>query len=319
MLEVKKNLKKVRLSDNIILLIGLLVLFTIFSVSSRDFITYTNISSMLKNLSVVGVLAIGLTPLMIGGGLDISFGSNLSFVTVIVALLYTNKGFNLWFAIIIGVAIGTCIGFINGILIESFNINSLILTLGVMSILQALSIFISDAKTILMLNDKLYFFATKSFLKIPYLFLVLLVLIIILWIITGYTKAGKTIQAVGVNPKVALLFGIKVKKVRIILYTFMGFFVGIASILIIAMTGVGTSYHGVNLPLPVLTAVMLGGFSLFGGGGTIRGTILGILIINVIFNGLSVLNVPSTLIQFCQGLLLIIVVSTYEVRRKRYS
>ena len=316
-----KRKKTFQLSDTLILIIVLVVLFVFFSLMNRQFIAYNNISTMLKNMVLTGILALGLTPLMIARGLDISFGSAISMISVIMALMYSVGGVNLWVALIVGVLIGTFIGFINGVMIEYFNLIPIILTLGMMAILQALALVIafsfSTTYSILMLTDQLYFFATRSFLGIPYPLMVLIVLIFVYWIILSKTKIGRTIYLIGANPKVAKLSGIKVRKVKILLYTFMGTATGLASVMIVALTGVGMSYHGARIALPTLAAVLLGGISLMGGAGSVWGTFIGLLIVTVIFNGLSVLNIQSYYIQLFQGLALIIIVATYEIRNKR--
>jgi ribose/xylose/arabinose/galactoside ABC-type transport system permease subunit len=321
MQDIKKAKKGFKLQDTYILLIGLAVLLIFFSLTDKQFIAYNNISTMLKNMVLAGVLALGLTPLMIARGIDISFGSSISMVSVIMAVMYSFGGTNLWVTLIIGIVIATVIGFINGVLIESFNLIPLIFTLGMMAILQALALVIANtyAQTysILMLTDELYYFATRTFLKIPYPLMVLIILVIVYWFILNKTKIGRTIYLVGANPAVAKLSGVKVKKVKILLYTSMGLITGIAAVLIVALTGVGMSYHGAKLPLPTLSAILLGGISLMGGSGSVWGTMIGVLIVTVIFNGLSVLNVPSYFIQLFQGLALIIIVAAYEVRNKR--
>ena len=308
--------KRINLNDAVILLIIFAVLILFFSLMNREFIAYNNISSMLKNMVITGILALGLTPLLIARGLDISFGGSLSLVTVIIALLY-ERGISIWLTLLIGVVVATAVGFINGILIEKFDLIPIILTLGTMAILQALALVLSEGRSVAMLTDQLYLFGTKTFLKIPLPLLVLIVLIIVYWFILSLTKTGRTIYIIGANPKVALLSGIKVKKVKILLYTFMGFSVGLASIIVISLTGVGMAYHGARIPLPTLSAVLLGGISLAGGSGSVWGTLIGILIVTVIFNGLSVLNVQSYFIQIFQGLALVIIVAMYEIRNKR--
>jgi len=321
MQDIKKAKKRFKLQDTYILLIGLAVLLIFFSLTNKQFIAYNNISTMLKNMVLAGVLALGLTPLMIARGIDISFGSSISMVSVIMAVMYSFGGTNLWVTLIIGIVIATVIGFINGVLIESFNLIPLIFTLGMMAILQALALVIANtyAQTysILMLTDELYYFATRTFLKIPYPLMVLIILVIVYWFILNRTKVGRTIYLIGANPTVAKLSGVKVKKVKILLYTSMGFITGVAAVLIVALTGVGMSYHGAKLALPTLSAVLLGGISLMGGSGSVWGTMIGVLIVTVIFNGLSVLNVPSYFIQLFQGLALIVIVAAYEVRNKR--
>jgi ribose transport system permease protein len=142
-------------------------------------------------------------------------------------------------------------------------------------------------------------------------------MVAVYWFILNKTKVGRTIYLIGANPKVAKLSGIKIKKVMVLLYTFMGLATGIGAVLIVSLTGVGMAYHGAKLPLPTLSAVLLGGISLMGGSGSVWGTLIGVLIVTVIFNGLSVLNIPSYYIQLFQGLALIIIVAAYEIRNKR--
>jgi len=313
--------KSFKITDTYILLIILVVLVAFFSLVNRQFIAYNNISTMLKNMVLTGVLALGLTPLMIARGLDISFGNSISLTSVIMAVLYTVFGLNLWLTLLIGILVAALIGFINGLLIEKFNLIPIILTLGTMAILQALALVTANTFTqtysILMLTDQLYYFSTRTFLKIPLPLYVLIVLIFIFWFVLTKTKFGRTIYLIGANPKVAYLCGVKVKKVKILLYIFMGFITGIGGVLSVALTGVGASYQGAKLVLPTLSAVLLGGISLMGGSGSALGTLIGVLIVTVIFNGLSVLNVPSYYIQLFQGIALILIVAAYEIRNKK--
>ncbi|MHB9129155.1 MAG: ABC transporter permease [Candidatus Humimicrobiaceae bacterium] len=305
-----------KLTDTVILLIALIVLVVFFGLMNKSFFSYNNISSMLKNMVITGILALGLTPLMIARGLDISFGASISFTGVLMAVLYA-KGVPLYYALIIGVIAATLIGYLNGVLIENFNLLPIILTLGTMSIFNAIAYVMSGAHSLPLLTDPLYYFATKTFAKVPIPLFLLIVFIIIFWFILTYTKIGRVIYIIGANPKVANLSGIKVKNVRIYLYTFMGLVAGIASIVMISITGVGNPLAGAKMSLPVLSAVVLGGISLAGGAGSVWGTIIGVLIVTVIFNGLSVLNVPSYYIQMFQGLALILIVSLYEIRNMR--
>ncbi|RPJ73796.1 MAG: ABC transporter permease, partial [Alphaproteobacteria bacterium] len=218
---VTKKKFKFKLTDTLILLGALIIMVVFFGLMEKSFFTYDNISSMLKNMVITGILALGLTPLMIARGLDISFGANISFTGVLMAVLY-GKGLPLTLVLVIGVAAAGLIGLINGLLIENFDLLPIILTLGIMSIFTAVAYVISDARSVSMLTDQLYYFATKSFLKVPIPLFLLIVLIIVFWFILTFTKIGRIIYIIGANPKVANLSGIKVKNVRIYLYTFMG-------------------------------------------------------------------------------------------------
>ena len=309
-----------KISNNLILVIITVIIFLFFVLMDERFVSYSNIIPMLRNLVVFGILALALTPLMISRTVDISYGSNLSLTVVIIATLY-NIGLNQWIAILIGIGISTIIGFINGTIIESLNVNPLMFTIGMMAILQSITLVIST-RAVGMLTDELYWFGTVKLLQIPIVCWILLLLIFIYWIMLKFTRIGKRIYAIGGSPRISRLRGINVKKIRITLHTFLGLSVGLASVILIASSGVGHPYHGLNLTLPIISGVVLGGVSFMSvGKGSVLGTMLGILIIGLIFNGLSVLNVQSFYIQTIQGVILISVVASYEIRdrnKKKY-
>lgn len=308
--------KRRRVSDVLVLAIFLVLLLVLFSVFSENFFTYANISTMLNNMVIAGIIAIAVTPLIVARGLDISFGASLSLSTVIMATLY-NKGYNFYLILLIGILIPVVIGLINGLLAEIFNLIPLILTLGTTSILIALGQVMTNGNSVPMLTDSLYYFATKSFFKIPYPVMVLVVVILAYWFLLSYTKLGKKIYIIGSNPLTARLSGIKVKQIKVLLYVLMGTVTGVAAIMMVALSGIGYIYHGNSLTLPVLSAVFLGGMSLAGGEGSIWKTLLGTLIITVIFTGLSLMNIQFYFIQILQGIALLVIVAFYEIRKKR--
>ena len=316
----KKNKikKRIKITDTLVLLTVLIVLIIIFSILSDQFTSYNNIISLLKNIVVIGILAAGLTPLMIARGIDISFGSSVSLISVVIALIY-NNGVPLWASILIGILLSSFIGFFNGFFIERFNLLPIIFTLGMMAILKSIAFVLSDSESIGIFSDGMFNFAFTIFLKIPKPLWVLIIIVLIFWILLRFSRVGIRIYAIGSNSDIADLFGIKVNKLRIILYTICGLTTGIATIVAISITGVGTPVQGLNLLLPTLSAVVLGGIALTGGAGNIFGTVLGVLIISVIFNGLTMLNFQSFYIKAIQGLALILVVSTYDIRRRRKS
>ena len=308
--------KRFKISNNLILSILLIALITFFSLTNRDFVSFNNISSMLKNTAIIAILALGLTPLMIARGIDISFGSSVSFLTVVMALLISS-GINLWLILLLGIIIATTIGLINGFLIEKFNLNALIFTLGIWSILQAFAFVLSDIKSISIFSEQVYSISNTTILNIPIAIFIFIILYFVYWLILTFTKFGKDVYAIGGNPIVANLFGLRVKKIKIILYSVMGFFTGLASIISLITSGVGSSFHGSNLVFPSLSAVLLGGIAITGGGGSIWGTFLGMLVISVLLNGLKNMNIHYYLIQIIQGIVFIVIVSSYEIRNRR--
>jgi ribose/xylose/arabinose/galactoside ABC-type transport system permease subunit len=265
---------------------------------------------------IAGIIAIGITPLIVARGLDISFGASLSLSTVIMAMQY-DKGWSLWLCLLIGFILPIFVGLFNGLLAEYFNLIPLILTLATTSILIALGQVLTNGRSILMLTDELFYFATKSLFIIPYPVIVLLIILLGYWYFLSFTKVGKQIYFIGANPQAAKLSGIRVRFIKIMLYVTMGAIIGIASIIMVALSGIGYIYHGNNLLLPVLSAVFLGGMSLSGGEGSIWKTIIGVTIITIIFTGLSLMNIQFYFIQIFQGAALVIIVAFYEIRKNR--
>jgi len=309
-----KNRKKISISSNLILLIILIFIILLLSIVSRDnFLSYINIIYMLKNMVIGGLIAIALTPLMITRNVDISFGSSLSLATVVMALLY-RSGINLWITLLAGVTLTTLVGFINGFTITKFNLNPLIFTIAMMSILLSLAMVLTEI-SIPMFPEELYWFGSAKFLQVPLLIWLLLLWGLLYWVVMKFTGVGRRIYAIGGNPTVSRLYGIKVNNIKIALNTFFGLGVGIASIVMISLSGAGNPYHGLYMPIPILSAVVLGGVSFMSAGkGSILGTVLGLLIVYSLFNGLSGIGMHSFYIQVVQGLVLISVVAAYEIK-----
>lgn len=308
---------KIEFNVTLILFVLVFILSLVFMIISPNFFTYRNLSRMISNQVIIGVLAVAITPLIIARGLDLSFGSCISLTTVIMAVLYKSGNISLELIILAGFLFPVLVGLINGLLSEIFDLNPLILTLGMGAILMAFAkVFAGGGRGLPILTDPLYNLARNTFLGIPYPVLILTALILLTWFLLSFSKAGQKIYFLGANPVAAKLSGLKVKKIKILLYVYMGLATGVASVLMVAFSGTGYPYHGENLPLPVLSAVFLGGMTLAGGHGNIFNTILGVIIIAILYNGLSLLNLEFYFIRIIQGLALICIVTIYEPRSR---
>jgi ribose transport system permease protein len=308
--------KKRAISDTLILLIVLVVLAAVFASASESFRSYDNLSTMLNNMVIAGIIAIAITPVIVTRGLDISFGASLALSTVVTAMLY-GKGVPQWLCLLVGFVMPIGVALFNGLMCEYLNLLPLILTLGTTSILIALGQVLTNGRSILMITDQLFYFATKGVLGVPFPVILLVVVLLVYWYLLSFTKLGRQAYFIGSNPRAAQLSGIRVKPIKVLLYLAMGVVTGLASILMIALSGVGYIYHGDNLTLPVLSAVFLGGMSLEGGEGSIWKTVIGVTIITIIFTGLSLLNVQFYFITISQGLALVVIVAFYEIRKNR--
>ncbi len=308
--------KKRTISDTAILLVVLVVLLGVFSAAGENFFTYANLSTMLNNMVISGIVAIAITPVIVTRGLDISFGASLSLSTVVTAMLYS-KAVDQWLCLLIGFVLPIGVALFNGLMAEYLNLIPLILTLATTSILIAIGQVLTSGQSILMITDQLFYFATRSLFRVPYPVILLIVTLLLYWYLLSFTKLGRKAYFIGSNPRAAELSGIRVKPIKVLLYVAMGVVTGIASILMIALSGVGYIYHGNNLTLPVLSAVFLGGMSLEGGEGSIWKTVIGVTIITIIFTGLSLMNIQFYFIQIFQGLALVVIVAFYEIRKSR--
>jgi ribose transport system permease protein len=318
-------------TNTLLLLAGVAVVYVVFTVINPRFTSLSNLNVVLKNLVVTGILATALTPLMITRGLDFSFGSSLSFSTVIVAQLFSRYGFSIWWALAVGIVLCTLIGLWNGFFIERFNVPPLLFTIGMMNVLYSLALLAAQigrpglgsgqatamAGSLSAMSDELYRFGTRSFLGIPLPAFLLCAVLLAFWFMLRWTKAGAMVRAVGGNPDVAALLGIRIHRVRIALYVAMGFCTGIAALVVIANSGTGSALHGLNMPLVVLSSVLVGGIGLNGGRGNVWGTLLGVILMTVIYNGLAIMNVTPFLITSLQGLILLLIVVAYEIRNRK--
>lgn len=308
--------KKFTFSSTIILLIAFIALFTAFSLTSKDFFSFSNILSMLKNLAFISITAVGLTVTMVGGEVDISIGSNIGLSSVLVAIFY-NMGLNIWICIVLTLLAGLLIGAANGIIITVFRINSIIATIGMMAILQGISFTLTGGKSILIMEDVLGYFGRGMVGKVPFPIIVTAVIFLIFAFILNYTKFGRFIQVVGSNPKVSYLSGIPVKKIKFILLVICGLMATISGLMVASMSAVGMPQHGMGMELAIISSVILGGAALTGGKGSVVGTLIGILIISVIYNGLTILNVSFFYVEIIRGALLILIVAAYEIRTRK--
>ena len=325
--------KRIRISNTVAILLVTVAMVAVFAVigesSGTNFVSLGNFKTLLRSMVISGVIALGLTPLMIARGLDLSFGSSLSFSSVVTALLYTNMGVNLWIALLVGVLVCVLVGMLNGVFIVKLKLIPLLFTLGMLFILRSLGLYAatigeegavgqgSQGFMILMMSDELYRFYTGSFLLVPLMFWVLVVLVVVYWFTMHYTKLGAWIKAIGGNPEIATIFGIRTDRIMMLLYASAGLLTGIATIMIISASGVGSPFFGDTMPLRTLSAVLIGGVALTGGSGDVFGTVLGTVAITVLYNGLATMNVGSNYILVIQGLMLIVIVAAYAWRDRR--
>jgi fructose transport system permease protein len=298
---------------------ALLMASIFFAVMSPRFLTGPNFSLILQQVMVVGVLAIGQTLVIITTGIDLSNGMVMALSGVLIASFAAQKGLNPVLAIVIGLVVAMAFGMLNGGLVTGVGLPAFIVTLGTMNIAYALT-RIYTTSTITNLPKSLTFLGdtfTVAGTAIAYGTLLMLALYALTWFVMKYTAAGRSVFAVGDNIEAARLAGINTRRVLLGVYTFAGLAYGIAALLQVARTGVGDPQAGQTSNLDSITAVVLGGTSLFGGRGSIVGTLIGALIVGVFRNGLQLLGVESTYQVLITGILVIGAVSVDQLTHRK--
>ena len=302
-------------ADNKILLILIFIVVLITLIDGR-FIRPTNLVNVLLHASINGIMALGMTTLIISGNFDLSIGSTLSVAGMIVIILQPR--FGLVIPIIIAVAAGCIIGLVNGVIVTYGKVNAFIATLGTMIILKGWALSMNSEAPV---PNTIPAFNTLGLGKIgiiPYPVLYFIGFIFVFWFIMKYTTFGRNAYAIGGNELSAKLSGIRVNSYKISYFVLSGFCAAIAGVVLASRLNTGSPVFGDTTPMIVISAVILGGTALSGGIGTIRGTILGVLVLGVVNTGMDLLNVQSYYQFVVRGSILVIVIliEAYYARMK---
>ena len=289
-----------------------------FSTQTDRFLTGTNLSLIVQQVMVVGTLAIGQTLIILTSGIDLSVGAVMGLGSVIMTSMAVDYGMNPILAVLIGFLVCLAFGLINGGLVTMIRLPPFIVTLGTLNIAFALT-RIYTTQTITGLPPLLLFFGNTFRVgntAITYGSILMVLLYLFTWFVLRSTPAGRYVYAVGDNPEAARLAGISTTKLLIGVYTVAAFTYAIAGLLLAARTGVGDPQAGQDSNLESITAVVLGGTSLFGGRGNILGTLIGVLIVGVFRNGLQLMGVASIYQVLITGVLVIVAVSIDQLSHR---
>jgi ribose transport system permease protein len=302
--------------------IALAVLFVISAIVSPYFTRIQNLLNILRQVSYVGIIALGMTFVMIGGGIDLSVGSLVAFIGAvgILALNYLmailhNEYLAISGAILAALIMGILSGALNGYLITRGKIAPFIVTLGTMAIFRSLSLFMASAGEIRSVSGHYGEFGMNSIWFLPVPVLIMLIIAAILNIILNSTRYGRHLCAVGSNPRVALFSAINVDRIKFLNYMLCGFTVSVSAVMLTSrFNAVSTSNTGMGFELDAITAVIIGGTPFTGGRGTIWGTIVGVIILGIINNMLNMLGISPYLQGTVKGL--VIIGAVYMQRQK---
>jgi len=286
-------------------LIGLLIIILLLAILSPAFLTLLNILNVLRQASINGFQAFGLTLVIISGGIDLSVGSIVAFSGMVSALLIL-AGVTPILAVLAGLVSGTAIGVLNGLLISKGKLQPFIATLGSMMVFRGLTLYISNGVPASKLGEGLIGFIGRGFvLGIPTPVYLLLLTFVVIAFVLRKTVFGKRIYAIGGNKRAAFLSGIDVDKNLVYVYAISGFLAALAGIVLMSRVDSAVPTAGISFELSAIAAAVIGGVSLAGGKGKASGTLIGILIIAIIINGLNLLGTSSYLQQVITGLIIV--------------
>lgn len=301
--------------------LGALALAMIFfSFQSDQFLQGPNLSLILQQVVEVGVLAIGQTLIILTAGIDLSCGAVMAFGMIVMTKLAVHSGVPAIPAIFLGILACAAFGLVNGLFVTKVRLPAFIVTLGTFNIAMALVHIYSNEETIANPPSAMTYFGRTFSIggtEITYAVVLMIALYAFVWFVLTQTKWGNHIYAVGNNPEATRLSGIRTDRLLISVYVVAGAIYGLAALLLIARTEVGDPNAGQTDNLDSITAVVLGGTSLFGGRGNVIGTLFGALIVGVFRNGLVLMGVSSVYQILITGILVILAVSVDQLTHRK--
>jgi ribose transport system permease protein len=285
-----------------------IIMLVVSSIASDAFFTPVNLFNLIRQVTPVGIISMGMLMVILTGGIDLSVGSVVAMTGVLCALL--TQTVPLYLAVLISIACGIIIGSLSGYLVAAHKVAPFIATLALMSIIRGLAFIISKGAPVTVSAEAtlLTSFGSGSFIGIPDPALVLILVFIITAVILKYNVFGRIIIAIGSNEEAVRLSGIKVSAYKFAVYAIAGCLSSVAGIITTARTAVGSPVMGAGMELDVIATVVIGGASLSGGKGSALNTLLGVLILGMIGNIMNLMNIPAYSQQVIKGVIIILAV-----------
>ncbi|MBL1420869.1 MAG: ABC transporter permease [Alphaproteobacteria bacterium] len=292
--------------------------------ANEYFLTTRNVLNILRQTSINGILAIGMTFVILTRGIDLSVGSIVAFTGVVAASLATTSSsamvaggpYPAIIAIMAGISVGMICGGISGLVVSRFHVPAFVATLGMLSAARGLTLIYAGGKPVPALTPEFRWIGTGNILGIPMPVVILVIVFAIAWWVLNFSRFGRYVYAAGGNPHAAKVSGINVGKIQFIVYAISGGLAAVGGMVLAARTGSGLTQAGIAYELDAIAAVVIGGTSLSGGVGRITGTLIGALLIGVMNNGLDLMGVESYYQQVIKGMLIVAAVMLDQSKNK---
>lgn len=300
--------------------LALLLLIVVFSLTTQHFLSFNNITNILTQVTINLILAIGMTFVILIGGIDLSVGSLLALCAVVGGTVMNIPGLGVGEAVALAtlasVGVGVACGFLNGFISAYWGLPSFIVTLGMLNIARGAALQVTDARAIYSFPPAFNAFGSQTLMGIPLAFLVALAMVALGWFVLNRTVFGRLLYGIGNNEEAVRLAGHPVFWYKIAAFTIAGAAVGIGAIIYMARLNVASPIIGIGFELNAIAAVIIGGVSLTGGRGSILGTLLGAVIIGVLANGLVLLGLSDFMRQMITGFVIILAVIVDKYRER---
>jgi rhamnose transport system permease protein len=308
-------------AHEIVLVVILALAVVVLALISEPFFTLDNLLNQGRFMTEVGLIAMPMTFVIVTGGIDLSVGSTLGLCAILLGYSWKNWGFPLELAIAFAVMVGGCAGFVNGWFITRFRVPPLIMTISTLALYRGFAEGISQAHSVRGYPDWFYGLGQGQALGVPSQLWMLVAAIIVFGVILARTTFGRALYAIGHNETAARFSGIPVDRIKLLIYTATGLMAGLAAWIFVSRVSTTRSDMGIGIELDVIAAVVLGGTSIFGGVGTIAGSVLGLLLIQLLKDGLALTGVKgdATIVVIGSVLILSILITNFAQRRRETS
>lgn len=293
--------------NEISLFFAIVVLYVIFSSAAPGFLSFNNQVNILRDAATIGIAAWAVTLIIIAGEIDVSVGPMVAFISVELAFLL-QMGVPTPFAFVLAIMLGALLGAVPGILRAYFDVPSFVGTLGMWSALRGTALFVTDALPVSIGRNDMLDALDRSLFGIPPAAIIMLVLFAVFTFVSRKTAFGRSVFAIGGNAHAAFLSGINVARIRVALFAIGGAMAAISGILLVSRLGSGNATAATGLEFDVIAAVVVGGTALSGGRGSMLGTLLGVLVITLIGNGLVLLGINPFFQQVVRGIIIVVAV-----------
>ncbi len=310
------RLRSLLQSSEFVVFLGLLAVAGFFALNSPVFLTRFNLLNILLQSSIQGIVAIGMTFVILTAGIDLSVGSVVALSGVIMALLL-HAGVPVWAVLLLNFAFGVLVGVFHAFSITRIGMAPFIVTLATMAMARGLTMVLSDGKTIFDFPPEFEFFGAGQIGPIAVAVIIFLLYALLAELLLRGTVLGRNIYAVGSNPRAAALSGIRTERVLYFVYIVSGFSCALAGLVLTGRLGAAMPTAAMGYELDAIAAVIIGGASLMGGKGTILGTVIGVLLIGVINNGMNLMNVPPFWQSFLKGAVIYLAVMIDSLKNRQ--